>query len=72
MRIYIPRILNIKIKGFPLKETKVTKHNYHTIISFVSGSLLIVSESLPFFDNTSNGIIHCLSEIQKEYKTDFK
>ena len=71
MRIFIPKTFNIKIKGFPLKE-KVVKNNYRNIISFVSASLLIISESLPFFDNSSNGIIHCLSEIQKEYKSDFK
>lgn len=67
MRIIIPRIMNIRIKGFPLKENK---NNYRNIISFISGSLLIVSESLPFLDNSPNGILHCLSEIHKEYKTD--
>ena len=62
------RTLNINIKGFPIKEKK----NYHNIISFVSGSLLIVSEFLPFLDSSPNGILHYLSEIQKEYKSDYK
>lgn len=60
------KTLNIKIDGFP----KVEKKSIHGIISFVSGSLLAVSELLPFTNNKSNGILHCLSEIQKEYKSD--
>lgn len=68
MRKLFSKIVNIKIDGFPLKEKK----NLHGIISFVSGTLLIISESLPFLNTQSNGILHCISEIQKEYKTDFK
>ena len=67
-KILFPKLINIKIDGFPQKAKK----NAHSIIAFVSGTLLIVSESLPFLNTESNGILHCISEIQKEYKIDFK
>lgn len=52
---------------------KLKYFNCHKYISFVSGSLLIVSESLPYFETTKgNGIIHLLTNILKEYKDDFK
>jgi hypothetical protein len=38
----------------------------------VSGTLLAVSKSLPFFDNVNgNGILHVLSGVHKEFKDEF-
>ena len=48
------------------------KKSYHGLISFLTGSTLAISESLPFVDNKYNGIIHALSIIQKEYALDLK
>ena len=68
-RLRIHRI-KIKIDGFPIKQK--VKTNWHAYISFISGTLLTVSESLPFIDNKYNGIVHALSKVQHEYKDNFK
>lgn len=44
------------------------KTNWKGIVSFVSGSLLTISETMPFFDNESNGMLHALSKIVSDYK----
>ena len=66
----IPQSFRIKIIDFPPKEKQIT--NWHSYISFASGTLLAISESLPFIDNKYNGILDCLSKIQQEYKGNFK
>jgi hypothetical protein len=70
-RILIPKTFKIKIDGFPVKE-KPVKTNWHNIISFGTGTILCISETMPFIDNEYNGILHALSKIQQEYKNDFK
>jgi hypothetical protein len=62
------KVIRIKIDGFPPKSKK----NWHSIISFATGSMLAISEALPFIDTKANGILHLLSNIQHEYKNDFK
>lgn len=61
----------IKIHGFPIKQIP-TKPNWHSYISFVTGSMLFMSESMPFVDNNYNGILHALIKVRDEYKNDFK
>jgi hypothetical protein len=39
---------------------------------FITGSLLVVSEYLPFTDSKSNGILHSIKNIVDEYKNDFR
>ena len=69
MRMLLPKVLKIKIDGFPVKESKT---NWHSYISFFTGTILCMSESMPFIDNKYNGILHMLYTIQQEYKNDFK
>jgi hypothetical protein len=65
------KIFKIKIDGFPLKE-KAVKTSWHAYISFGTGTLLAISESMPFINNEYNGVLHALSKIQQEYIKDFK
>lgn len=63
------------IKKLPNKYTielinKPYTKNPKMNISFVTGSLLIMSETLPFVKETDNGIIQTLWRLQKEYKSD--
>lgn len=67
----IPKTFKIKIDGFPIKDP-ILKTNWHGIISFCTGSILCISESMPFIDTEYNGISHMLYKIQQEYKNDFK
>jgi hypothetical protein len=53
-------------------QKKSSKINYSQYVSFISGSLLAISETIPFIDNKYNGILHALSIIQSEYKNNFK
>lgn len=68
--LLIPRTFKIKIDGFPVKE-HTPKTNWHSIISFSTGTILCISESMPFIDNEYNGVLHALSKIQQEYTKDF-
>lgn len=65
--------LRIKLDPVEVRNCNFTpKSNFNKYITFVSGSLLAISESLPFFDNIkSNGLLHMLSGIHKEYKDEF-
>lgn len=71
LRTKIPRTFKIKIDGFPVKE-KPVKTNWHAYISFTTGSILCISETMPFINNEYNGVLHALSKIQQEYTKDFK
>lgn len=68
MRRYGP--INIRIL-FPnqsnAKNNTETHHmEMNKYVAFVSGTLLAISESLPFFDNVnSNGLLHAASGIMK-------
>lgn len=37
-------------------------------IGMVSGTLLTISETMPFLSNESNGILHAFNKIIKDYK----
>ena len=66
-------VLQFKNSQFKLiSDYLKPKKSYHGLISFLTGSVLAISESLPFVDNKYNGILHTLSIIQKEYFTDLK
>jgi len=68
--IKFPQTLKIKIDGFPHKTS--LKTNWSSYISFCTGTLLTISETMPFIDNKYNGVLHTFSKIQQEYKNDFK
>ena len=53
--------LRIKIDGYPAQKTR-------HVISFITGTLLAISECMPFMDSKSNGILHALYKIEDEYK----
>lgn len=59
------RIIRIKIDGYP---PKTSDNKFHKYTMFLSGSLLAVSEALPFIDSRGNGIIDTLKKIRDEYK----
>ena len=67
--------LKLKIDPIEIKISDTNSNNsshIHKYISFMSGSLLVVSESLPYFDNINgNGILHVFENIQKEYRDNF-
>ena len=73
--MYIRNIYKIKKIIFLIKtpmSKSNTKTNWYPYISFISGSLLTISETLPFFNNSyGNGILHSLSKILQEYKQNF-
>jgi hypothetical protein len=56
------RIINVRIIK-PKEKTKYTKY-----ITFASGSLLSISEIMPFYKETkSNGILHRIYNIANEW-----
>lgn len=66
----IPRILKVQIVGYP--QDKPKKTSILSYISFISGSLLAISEIMPFLDTRSNGILHAFSKIIQEFRSDIK
>lgn len=70
IRNRIPGTLKIKIDGFPVKIPKA-KTNWHAYISFGTGTLLSISESMPFIDNEYNGVLHAVNKIHQEYTNYF-
>lgn len=59
------KIIKIKIDGYP---PKISDNKFHKYSMFVSGSLLAISEALPFIDSRGNGIIDTFKKIRDEYK----
>jgi hypothetical protein len=73
MRFKVCRTVRIKVE--PIKFEQVSKPGspLHKYIAFISGSLLAISETLPFFSSfKANGILQAVSGIIKEYKEDLK
>ena len=67
------RFLRIKLDPIKFEQISKPTTGVHRYIAFISGSLLAISESLPFFETTkSNGILHAISGVVKEYKEDLK
>lgn len=72
--VRVPLRVNLSLDKKPLQIKLISskKSNFTKYVTFISGSLLAISESLPFFDNINgNGVLHMLSSIQKEYKDEF-
>lgn len=72
MRVKLkPSIFRIKIDGiekfYPEKTNNI---NWHNVLSFSFGSLLAISESMPFINNDYNGILQTLHKIQQEFKSE--
>lgn len=64
-RLFIPRIIRVKLET---EVPKLPKNRFHNYIMFSSGSLLAISEALPFMtDIKANGIIDALKKIREEY-----
>lgn len=67
-RILFPKIIRIKIENslVPPISLRTRIHNY---IMFGSGTLLAISESLPFMtDIKANGILDAAKKIRDEFK----
>ena len=47
--------------------TKPIEHGWKKWGSFVLGSGLAISETLPFIDNEYNGVIHALKRVKEEF-----
>ena len=65
--IKLPRIIKIKI--YPSPSNISTKNSFHKYSLFLSGTLLAISEYLPFTQLHGNGIIDVLKKIREEYKS---
>lgn len=77
MRFYksIPININLRFKNFDqsLKKHRKVQLGASKYFTFLTGSLLAISESLPFFESVKgNGILHVFSQVFKEYKEDLK
>ena len=68
-KIVFPKNIYIKLDNITTK----TQYPYQSLknkIIFASGTLLAISESLPFFTNVkANGILDALKKIREEYKS---
>jgi hypothetical protein len=64
-KLVIPRIIRVRLES---DSSKLPKNKFHTYAMFTSGTLLAISESLPFMtDIKANGIIDALKKIREEY-----
>lgn len=64
-RVIIPRIIRVKLET---EKPTIPKTRIHNYVMFTSGTLLAISESLPFMtDIKANGIIDALKKIREEY-----
>jgi hypothetical protein len=67
-KILFPTIIKVKIGGFPVKSQ--SKNIFHNYMMFGSGTLLAISETLPFMSDTkANGIIDAIKKIRYEFKS---
>jgi hypothetical protein len=67
-RVLFPKIIKVKIDGFPVKSQP--KNIFHNYMMFGSGTLLAISETLPFMsDIKANGIIDAIKKIRDELKS---
>lgn len=57
--------IRIKIDGYP---PKINDNKFHKYTMFISGSLLAISETLPFINSKGNGIIDTLKKVRDEYR----
>jgi hypothetical protein len=66
------RLLKVQLNPIKISFDSPKKLNLNKYITFISSSLLALSESLPFFDSVNgNGLIQMSSNIHKEYKEKF-
>lgn len=62
--MYIPKYIRVK-----LDMPSQPKNSFHSYMMFGSGTLLAISESLPFItDIKANGILDAVKKIREEYK----
>jgi hypothetical protein len=70
--VRFPRKLdvNVNINNVTPKEksSMYSFTNIHNYSVFIFGSLLAISEALPFMDTQSNGILHSIQKIFDYYK----
>jgi hypothetical protein len=67
-KLLFPKIIKVKIDGFPIKNQ--SKNIFHNYMMFGSGTLLAISETLPFMSDTkANGIIDAIKKIRDEFKS---
>lgn len=63
---FIPNVIRIKLET---GGQNVPRNKFHNYFMFSSGTLLAISESLPFMtDIKANGIIDALKKIREEYE----
>ena len=73
MKIIITKIIRLQIDPVNIIYPSPKSNSKNKYLTFISGSLLIISETLPYFQSINgNGIIHTFTNILKEYKDDFK
>jgi hypothetical protein len=64
-RILFPKIIRVKLENADSSQ----KPSFKNILMFGSGTLLAISESLPFMtDIKANGILDAIKKIREEYK----
>jgi hypothetical protein len=67
-KLLFPKIIKVKIDGFPVKTQ--SKNVFHNYMMVGSGTLLAISETLPFMSDTkANGIIDAIKKIRDEFKS---
>lgn len=70
MRLIKNKTLFIKIIGFPQKEKNTNQIRKYGM--FISGTLLAMSEYLPFSSIKGNGILDVIKKIREEYNSNLK
>lgn len=69
-RIVFPRMIRIKLENVTPVQKISLRNKIHNYMMFGSGTLLAVSESLPFMtDVKANGILDAIKKIREEYKS---
>lgn len=64
-RVNFPRIIKVKLETM----SSIKSNKFHNYMVFGSGTLLAISESLPFItDIKANGILDAVKKIREEYK----
>jgi hypothetical protein len=67
-RVLFPRVIRVKLDSPQINESPYA--SLKNKIMFVSGTLLAISESLPFVTNVqANGILDAIKKIREEYKS---
>jgi hypothetical protein len=66
-KVLFPKIIKVKIDS--VLKPNISKNRFHNYIMFGSGTLLAISETLPFMvDIKANGILDAVKKIRDEFK----